>query len=108
MIEWLLLTLLIVHVVGFWLLVFRVIRLRRQIRCLHYCFVSISDWGIESVKEVVNYYIEQDGRDNSPFLDLEENWGNRAHRWESTPPPTRPFPKVFCSDSSEKLPLLRS
>jgi hypothetical protein len=81
MIEWLLLTLLIVHVVGFWLLVFRVIRLRRQIRCLHYCFVSISDWGIESVKEVVNYYIEQDGRDNSPFLDLEENWGTKIDHY---------------------------
>jgi hypothetical protein len=41
----------------------------------------MSDWGIENVKEVVNYYIEQDGRDNSPFLDLEKQWETKIDHY---------------------------
>jgi hypothetical protein len=47
---------------------------RRQVRCLHFCFFGISDWGIRKLQEVIGYYIEEHGRENSPFLDVEQQW----------------------------------
>jgi hypothetical protein len=62
------------HVAGFWLLLFLGLMWRRQVRCLHFCFIGISDWGINKLQEVRDYYIEEHGRDNSPFLDIEKEW----------------------------------
>jgi hypothetical protein len=36
----------VIHVVGFWVLLFWVIQLRRQVQCLQLCFVGISGWAI--------------------------------------------------------------
>lgn len=71
-----LLALVIFHVIGFWLLVFAGIHLGRQVRCLHYCFIGISDWGIDKLKEVRDCYIAEHGKDNTPFflLDVEKEW----------------------------------
>ena len=72
--HWLLL-LVIIHVIGFWILLFWVLRLRRQVRCLHFCFVRISDWGIDKLKEVLDYYWAEYGKQHCPFTDTEELWG---------------------------------
>src|SRR5262245_58436204 len=71
--RWLL-PLVIAHVVGFWVLLFWVIHLRRQVRCLHFCFFGISDWGIDKLKDVADYYNAEYGREHSPFLDIEKQW----------------------------------
>ena len=65
-----------IHVIGFWILLFMYRKSCQQVRCLHYCFVGISDWGISTLKQVRDDYIEEHGRDHTPFalLDVEKEW----------------------------------
>jgi hypothetical protein len=76
-VEHWILVLVSIQVVGFWLLLFWVVRLRRQVRCLHFCFIGISDWGIGKLREVLDYYNMEYGREHSPFLDTEKQWQTR-------------------------------
>ena len=64
------------HVGGFWILLTLLWISRRQVRCLHFCFVGISDWGINKLQEVRDDYIKEHGRDNTPFklLNVEKEW----------------------------------
>jgi hypothetical protein len=73
-IEHWLLTIIGIHFLGFWILLFWVVRLRRQVRCLHFCFFGISDWGITNLKEITEYYNENFGPESRPFFDIEEEW----------------------------------
>lgn len=52
------------------------VRLRRQVRCLHYCFVGISDWGIEKLDEVKTAYVVDQGEKNllSVLRDASQEW----------------------------------
>ena len=75
--QWIL-TLLTVHIVGFWVLLFWVIRLRQQVRCLHFCFVGISDWGIDKLKEILDYYWAEHGKEHCPFTDAEKQWSAKV------------------------------
>ena len=51
-------------------------RKERQIRCLHYCFVTISDWAIRRLKETRDDYVREHGRGNTPnyLLNVERDW----------------------------------
>jgi len=60
-----------VHVVGFWLLVWYVFRLRRRLRCLGFCYISLGDWGINRLIEAKDYYIDVHGQHVTPFILLE-------------------------------------
>lgn len=68
------------HVFGFWILVFLVFRLRRQVRCLHFCYVGISDWGIERLSQERDDYIRTHGQQFTPFtlLHVERDWKVKA------------------------------
>jgi hypothetical protein len=66
------------HALGFWLMLALSLRWKRQVRCLHFCFVGISDWGINKLQEVIGYYIEEHGRGHSPFLDVEDKWREKV------------------------------
>jgi hypothetical protein len=69
----------VIHVVGFWVLLFWVIQLRRQVRCLQFCFVGISDWAIDKLRQVRDDYIADRGRHQTPFtlLEVEKEWGEK-------------------------------
>jgi hypothetical protein len=49
----------LLHVAGFWIMLVMGFIWRRQVRCLHFCFFGISDWGIRKLQEVIGYYIEE-------------------------------------------------
>lgn len=68
------------HVLGFWALVFYVFRLRRQVRCLHYCFIGISDWGIDRLDQATEYYIREHGHHNTPYilLNAHADWDQKS------------------------------
>ena len=55
------------HVAGFWIVLVWAFRLKRQVRCLHYCFTRMSDWGIDKLIEARDVYIEEHGPDNTPY-----------------------------------------
>lgn len=57
-------------------LIYWTVRLRRQIRCLHYCFVGISDWSIEKLDEVKTGYVVDQGEKNllSVLQDANQEW----------------------------------
>jgi hypothetical protein len=57
-------------------LIYWTVRLRRQVRCLHYCLVGISDWGIEKLDEVKNAYVVDQGEENllSVLRDANQEW----------------------------------
>ena len=52
-------------------------RADEQLRCLYYCFMEISDWGIGRVKEIRDGYVSEHGRGLAPtsLLEIEEEWG---------------------------------
>jgi hypothetical protein len=61
------------HIVGFWFLLYI---WTKQVRCLHYCFVGISDWGTDTPRQVVASWGDNYGRKNVPshWLNIEEEW----------------------------------
>lgn len=56
------------HILGFWVLVYYVVRLRKRLRCLGYCYISIGDWGINKANEAKEYYIDLHGAHVTPFI----------------------------------------
>jgi hypothetical protein len=75
-----LMVVLVGHVIGFWLLLFWIVRLRRQVRCLHYCYVNMSDWGIDRLKAEREDYKRVHGEHLTPFtlLNAERDWKIQA------------------------------
>jgi hypothetical protein len=63
-----------VESIGLVLFMLRVLKLRRQVRCLHFCFFKISDWGINKLDKVIEYYNEEYGAQHCPFLDYKKEW----------------------------------
>jgi hypothetical protein len=57
-------------------------RKERQIRCLYYCFVEISDWGLRQLKTARDDMIEERGRGGTPdyLLNVERDWGVQVER----------------------------
>ena len=64
-------------------LIYWTVRLRRQVRCLHYCFVGISDWGIEKLDEVKTAYIVDQGEKNllSVLRDANQEWQTESSQF---------------------------
>lgn len=56
------------HVVGFWILVLYVFRLRKRLRCLGYCYIGLGDWGIKKANDARDYYIDKHGEHLTPFI----------------------------------------
>lgn len=61
------------HVAGFWGLFFYVLRLRKRLRCLGYCYIDLGDWGIGRLKDATEYYIYNHGEHLTPFILLESD-----------------------------------
>lgn len=59
------------HILGFWALAFYVVRLRKRLRCLGYCYIDLGDWGIGRLIEAKDYYIDVHGEHVTPFILLE-------------------------------------
>ncbi len=64
------------HIFGFWVLVWYALRLRKRLRCLGYCYIHISDWGIGRLNELKEMHIHNHSVDNTPFLllDADRDW----------------------------------
>ena len=60
----------------FIVLLLLVYRLWKQIRCLKYCYVEISDWGVDTLEDIRAHYSETDGETGvyRPLRNYGEAW----------------------------------
>ena len=65
-----------VHFVGFWALLWYTLRLRKRLRCLGYCYLTLGDWGIDKLIEERDEHIARVGRERTPaqLLNVEDDF----------------------------------
>ena len=65
---------------------FLLFRLWKQIRCLKFCYVEISDWGVDKLEDVRAHYIQKEGEERiyRPLKHYSESWNGKNEELKST------------------------
>ncbi|MGI9415226.1 MAG: hypothetical protein ACR2PM_16235 [Hyphomicrobiales bacterium] len=58
------------------LLFFLVFRLWKQVRCLKFCYIEISDWSVDTLEDIRAHYLEADGETGvyRPLRHYSDGW----------------------------------